>query len=283
MRGWRPRAKCHDARRLGCTLLVLLLAGQALAQPQATLEARPAEIPLNRLLAVTLELAWTGDADSFDIPPPDISELNGFEAIENTLSASRTNGHNVVRYEMKLKPLKQGDYDLGRIKVEYYEKGRDVRTVIPLPETRVRVTREEILGRRGKLALGTGMAAAAIAILCFLKAHSTRASRRKERNQLKYANGEHSKLLAELGAARRLLLEGRTGEYLENLCGMADSDFLRPYARTERLRELAERVRFGGETPSPDHLRWAENQVRSAIREAFPEETESGEEREGGT
>jgi hypothetical protein len=70
-------------------------------------------------------------------------------------------------------------------------------------------------------------------------------------------------------------MEGDMGAYLEKLCALADSDELRAHAgKIEELRDLAESVKFGGLTPSPDQLRWAEKMVKNAIEKAYPADDE---------
>lgn len=251
----------------------MFLACRAAAQPQVTLKPRTRAIPLNRTLIVTLELVWAGEADVYDVPQPDLSGLPEFEAVDRQLSAMRRGGENLLRYEFMMKPLKEGEYDLGRMRVEYFEKGRDVPTAIYLPRTPVKVVSPEVLGPRAKTAVVIGMLVAASAAAIALVVRSRRMSREKTLSEFETAMHTRAGLLAKLDDARLFLIEGETGTYLEKLLELADSDALRPHAeRTDELRELAEDVKFGGHTASPDQLTWAEKLVRNAIRKTFPDD-----------
>ncbi len=268
------------ARKIALTVVILFLACRASAQPQATLKPRTKALPLNRTLTVTLELVWAGEADVYDVPQPDLSGLPEFETVDRQLSAMRRGDENLLRYEFVMKPLKEGEFDLSRMRVEYFEKGRDVPTAIYLPRTPVKVVSPEALGPRAKTAVGIGMVAAACAFVIALVTRSRRMSREKRLSELETAVQTRACLLARLDDARPLLIEGKIGTYLEKLLNLVDSDALRPHAeKTDELRELAEDVKFGGHIASPDQLNWAEKLVRNAIRKAFPDEDEREEEK----
>lgn len=266
------RAGLRQTRTIALAVFILFLACRAAAQPQATLTPRSKAIPLNRTLILTLELVWAGEADVYDVPQPDLSGLPEFETVDRRLSAMRRGGENLLRYEFTMKPLKVGEYDLDRMRVEYFEKGRDVPTAVHLPRTPVKVVAPEMLGPRAKTAIGASVLVAVCGVVIAMVARSRRMSREKTLSQLETDMQTRVALLAELDDARLLLIEGETGAYLEKLLELADSDPLRLHAeRTDELRELAEDVKFGGHAASPDQLNWAEKMVRNAVRKAFPD------------
>ena len=167
------------------------------------------------------------------------------------------------------------EYDLARIRVQYFEKGRDVPTAIPLPRTVVRVGSSELVSRTAKMAIGIGVAIAAGAIALLLLIRSKQTSRERKLDESKQFEHAREDSSARLSSLRSLRIEGDIGSYLERLCTLAESDTLRPHTeKIIELQQLAESVKFGGHTPSPDELNWAENIVKSAIRKAFPKESE---------
>jgi hypothetical protein len=250
---------------------VIFLSGHAIAQPQATLKNLPQSVPLNRLMNITLELTWSGEADLYDIPQPDFSELMEFDVVERSLHATRQGGENGLRYDFVLKPLKRGKYDISRLRVECFEKGQDIPIAISLPQTVVEVGAPELIPRRIKITagLGTIVAAGAIAFLLVFR----KRKRTLEMIKCEARTGEQTRmdLLAELNAARALRIEGEMGSFLGRLMELAESDTLREHAeKSDELHMLAESVKFGGHTLSPDELNWAENIIKNAIRSAFP-------------
>jgi hypothetical protein len=248
-------------------ILLLILSGSSAAQPQAAIDASPRAVPINRQLRLTLELTWTGEADAYDVPPPDLSALTEFEVVERSLSTEHGNGANALTHVFILQPLKQGEFDVGRIQALYFEKDKDVPRRIPLPRTEVKVLPPELLPLRAKVGVGALVVVAIGAALAF--------SRKKKRGRLGSSPTAlaRDELSAKLGKAASLRVEGEFGAYMEELCEMAESEELRPHVG--KLAELSEEIRFGGLVPSPDQLSWAEKKVRHAIRMAFPIEDES--------
>jgi len=265
--GWRP------AGAAAFVFLIILLAGYSVAQPQATFRPSPKTVPLNRLLRVTLEIVWAGEADVYDIPQPDLSGLPEFAILERSLSATRKGDENLMKYEFVMKPLKEGEYDLDRMVVKYYEKGVDIPTDVVLPQTIVRVLPGEIVPRKAKIALSVGALVAAAALAGFLAVRAKKSARKSKADASEAGGRKRESLLAELSGAASLRIEGEMGAYMEKLFALADSDELRPHVdRIEDLRDLTENVKFAGLAPSPDQLRWAEKLVKKAIKMAFPEE-----------
>jgi len=257
---------------------IILLAGQAAAQPQATISRHPQSVPLNRLLNITLEVVWAGEADVYDIPQPDLSRLTEFEIIDQRLSAMREGDANKLGYDFVVKPLKQGEYDLAAMKIEYFEKGKDVPITIPLPQTVVRVGPRELLSRRAKMGIGLGAALVAVAIAVSVIIRNKKKSEEIKLGKATTNSHTRTGLLTELNATRALRIEGATGEYLEKLSELAALDALqRHIEKISELRQLAEDVKFGGHIASPDQLNWAENLVKRAIHNAFPTEEEDDE------
>jgi len=253
--------------------LIILLAGSSVAQPQATLRPSPKTVPLNRLLRVTLEIVWAGEADVYDVPQPDLSGLPEFAILEQSLSATRKGDKNLMKYEFVMKPLKEGEYDLDRIVVKYYEKGVDIPTAIPLPQTLIRVVPRELAPRGVISGIVIGVLAAAAGLAVFFATHKKKSMRQERSDATQAASRRRESLLAELSGAAPLRIEGEMGAYMEKLLALADSDELRPHVdRIEDLRDLTENVKFAGLAPSPDQLRWAEKLVKKAIKMAFPEE-----------
>ncbi len=237
------------------------------------LRPSPKTVPLNRLLRVTLEIVWAGEADVYDIPQPNLSGLPEFAILERSLSATRKGDENLMKYEFVMKPLKEGEYDLDRMVVKYYEKGVDIPTDVVLPQTIVRVLPEEIVPRKAKIALSVGALVTAAALAGFLAVRAKKSAQKRKADASEAGGRKRESLLAELSGAAPLRVEGEMGAYMEKLLVLADSDELRPYIdRIEDLRDLTENVKFAGLAPSPDQLRWAEKLVKKAIKMAFPEE-----------
>ncbi len=250
---------------------ILLFAGQSAAEPQAKLEAHSPTVPRNGRLRVALELVWAGEADLYDIPRPDLSDIPDFDVLEIEIFTERRGDENRLRYSLALEPMKEGEYDLGQMKVEYFEKGQDVATAIELPQTIIKVTGPALIGRKGKLAVAVGAVLIACAAAAGSILRSRERTRKTSRDDLAAKRHTREGLLAELDAARRFRIEGETGTYLDTLCMLAASESLKPHTRnTEELNELKENVKFGDLTPSPDQLDGAEKSIRNAIREAFP-------------
>jgi hypothetical protein len=218
-----------------------------------------------------LELAWAGEADVYDIPPPDFSAMTEFETVERSLSATRTGDTNRLKYEFTMKPLKQGECNLDKMNVQYFEKGADVPIRLELPRAVVRVVSPQLVPRVAKVGIGIAALVAAGAAAIVLATRSKKRSRQERSKRSKTAADARSSIVAELDAARRHRIEGEFGTYLEALCAMADSEALRAHiARGAELHELAENVKFGGNIPSPDQLAWAEKLIKSAIERSFP-------------
>ena len=254
---------------------IILAPAFSAAQPQATLKVKPQTVPLNRELCVTLELAWAGEADVYDIPPPDISPLAAFEALERSLSTAREDGQNLLRHEFVMKPLVEGEHDLGRMIVTYYEKGVDIPTTIPLSRTMVKVVPRELVPRGVINGIIIGLLSAAVGLAVFFATQRKKSLRRERIDSAMDSKRRREELSADLSNALILRMEGDMGAYLEKLCALTDSDELRAHAgKIEELRDLAESVKFGGLTPSPDQLRWAEKMVKNAIEKAYPADDE---------
>jgi hypothetical protein len=268
----RGRAGYGLAKEIAIIIpFILLFAGQSAAEPQAKLEPHSRTVPRNGQLRVALELVWAGEADLYDIPRPDLSGIPDFDVLEIKISTERRGDENRLRYSLALEPMKEGEYDLGQMKVTYFEKGQDVATTIELPETIIKVTGPALIGRKGKLAVAVGAILLACAAGVGYILRSRERTREASRDDLAAKRHTREGLLAELDAARRFRIEGETGIYLDKLCMLSDSEKLRPHARnTDELKELTENVKFGDLTPSPDQLDGAEKSIRSAIREAFP-------------
>jgi len=268
----RGRAGYGLAKEIAIIIpFILLFAVQSAAEPQAKLEAHSRTVTRNGRLRVALELVWTGEADLYDIPRPDLSGIPDFDVLEIEISTERRGDENRLRYSLALEPMKEGEYDLGQMKVEYFEKGQDVATAIYLPQTIIKVTGPALIGRKGKLAVAVG----AILLACAAAAghifRSRERTREASRDNLAAKRHTRDGLLAELGAARRFRIEGEIGNYLDTLCMLAESERLKPHIHnTDELKELTENVKFGDLTPSPDQLDGAEKAIRNAIREAFP-------------
>jgi hypothetical protein len=252
-------------------IIFLFFASQSDAQPQATLKPHEQTAPLNRELRVTLELVWKGEADLYDVPQPDLSELEGLEVVARNLSAERSGNENRLRYEFMLKPLREGELDLGQMRANYYEKGEDAPVLISLPRTPVIITGPELLGRTAKAAIGLGLAMITAGVVGIRIFRSRKASIAKKRQDSDAAEATRSNLLARVERARSLLIEGNPAAYFETLCEIASSEPLRASSqKLDELLDLTETVKFGSHTPSPDEIRWAEKQVRAAILKAFP-------------
>lgn len=253
--------------------LLFISAGQSYAQPLAELKPHTRTIPLNRALRVTLEVVWAGAADLYDVPQPDLSGLAQFEVTEHRVLATRQGDENRLRHELVMKPLEEGEHDLSHMQVRYFEKGEDTPTAIPLSRTTVRVTSPEKLSRNAKIAIGMVAILALTGAGGIILIHARRASREKKRRESETLMHTRADFLSRLEEARPLLIEGKTAMYLDELRRLADSDALGPHVeKGDRLRELAEDVKFGGRTASPDELNWAEKTIRAAIRKAFPAE-----------
>jgi hypothetical protein len=284
-RGLRPSV--HGlAKQAIISFFILLLADHAIAQPQATLTCRPQQVPLNRSLEMTLELVWSGEADVYDIPQPDLSPLKEFEIVERSLAAKRENNKNKLRYGFVLKPLKRGEHDVSEMRVEYFEKGRDIAVAIPLPQTIVTVGKPELLSRRARIGIGAGLGTAAVIMAVLIAVRSKKKSRETQQQQTTSAARLRTDLLAELKAARGYRIEGDTSKYLEKLCTLGESEALRgSFRRRGELYQMLEDVKFGGRVLSPDELNWVEGLMKDAIKKAFPadsDETEEGVQNQGG-
>jgi hypothetical protein len=256
-------------------LLISSFASTANSQPQARITFHPQKVHLNRFLHVTLELVWSGEADVYDIPRPDLSALPDFEVAEQSISASRKGEGNTLTFQLVLKPLKEGTYNLGLMKVSHFEKGKDVAAPVSLPEAVVQVQPPEALGFGAKAGLAAGAAIAACAGGFFFviraKARSRKWREREQEEDVSLREG----FLADLKKARRLLIDGEPGRYVEALVGLMESDTLRPHVqRIDEARALAESLKYGGQAASPDQLKWAEKLVKEAIEKAFPHRLE---------
>ena len=267
------------ATRAILSFFIILLAGQAAAQPQATVSRYPQSVPLNRLLKITLEVVWAGEADVYDIPQPDLSALTDFEVIDRGLSATREGNDNKLRYDFVMKPHKQGEYDLAAMKVKYFEKGKDIPTIIPLSSTVVKVGPRELLSWRAKMGIGLGAALVACVIAISVMIRNRKRAQEDMLDAAKTAEHTRTSLLAELNAARSFRIEGATGEYLEQLSALAALDPLQGHIdKLAELRQLTEDVKFGGHIASPDQLNWAENLLKRAIHNTFPADEDEDEE-----
>ncbi len=260
-----------QAGKAAIILLLFLFSGPAVAQPQATITPCPESVPLNRHIHVTLELSWTGEADVYDIPQPDVSALEEFQIVERSLSTERRGDENILRHEFTLQPLEEGEYYIGRMNVQYFEKDKDVPVSLPLPQALVEVTPREILPRGIRNGIIVGLLCAGTAIGIGMAAQRRKKLQQEEVASALAADKKRDEFSAKLADAVSLRIEGDLGAYLENLCALADSAELKPHVgRVEDLRELAENVKFGGLAPSPDQLSWAEKLVKNAIKETFP-------------
>ena len=259
------------AGKAAIILLLFLFSGPVAAQPQATITPCPESVPLNRHIYVTLELSWTGEADVYDIPQPDVSALEEFQVLEQSLSTERRGDENVLRHKFVMQPLEEGEYDIGRMSVQYFEKDKDVPVSLSLPQALVEVTPREILPRGIRNGIIVGLLCAGTAIGIGMAAQRRKKLQQEEVGSALAADKKRDEFSAKLADAVSLRIEGDLGAYLENLCTLADSAELKPHVdRIEELRELAENVKFGGLAPSPDQLSWAEKLVKNAIKETFP-------------
>jgi hypothetical protein len=273
--------KCQPCGRLAAVLKTGLfvlflnsavLTGKGYSQPQAHIVPHPEKVHLNELLQVTLELVWSGEVDMYDIPGPDLSGLPEFKLQEQSLSASRRGEENVLTYQFTLKPLKEGSFDLGTMNVRYFEKGKDVPVTAELPQCLVTVQPPERFGAGAKAGIAVGATFVAGGLVFFLMMRTRTRTKEKAVKSSDEAMHVRADLLAELESAKRLLLEGETGRYVEELCRLLESDPLRPFAqKAGELHELAESLRFGAQAASPDQLKWAEKSVRESIEKAFPQ------------
>jgi hypothetical protein len=248
-------------------ILLFILSGASQAQPRATIQPSPQAVPLNQQLNITLELVWTGEVDAYDIPQPDASMLAEFRVVGRSLSAERRDGENVLRHDILLQPLKEGEYDVSRIRVGYFEKEKDVPMRISLPQTMVTVLPPKLIPNSIWVAAGvSAFAAAAVTAVMIV-----RGKIRKNNGPVSAVSGRRDELLLELNDAVALRIEGEIGAYMDKLCALANAKELEPHiGKLDQLRELTESVKFGGLIPSPDQLSWAEKKVKGAIREAFP-------------
>jgi hypothetical protein len=252
-------------------LFSLALAREGFPQPQARIILHPQKVHLNRLAHVTLELLWTGEADLYDIPGPDLSALADFEVTEQSISAVRRGNENFLTYEFTLKPKKEGKYDLGRIKLNYFEKGKDVPVAVALPGASVTVLPPELLSFGAKAGIGAGAAIAFGAMIGFFLLQGRKKIRTQEKRQSEEALQTRSGMQEEFERAKRLLIEGETGRYLDDLRRLMESDALRPHAqKLDDLRALADSLKYGGGAISPDQIEWAEKLVKEAMEKAFP-------------
>ena len=165
----------------------------------------------------------------------------------------------------------EGEYDLGRMSVQYFEKDKDVPVSLPLSQALVEVTPREIIPRGVKSGIIIGLLAAAAGLAIALAMQRKKKLQQEEIGSALAVDRVRDEFSAKLGAAVTLRIEGDLGEYLANLCELADSAELRPHiGNVEELRELAENVKFGGLAPSPDQLSWAEKLIKKAIKETVP-------------
>jgi hypothetical protein len=203
----RVRVGYGQAGIIAFLLFILTGAGQSFAQPRASLKPSSQVVPLNRSVHVALTLTWVGEADVYDIPQPDLSGLPKFKLVEMELSATRRGNENHLRYELVMESLEEGEYDLDRMRVEYYEKGKDVPTSVPLHRATVRVISPELLGGRVKLAIAGGVVLAVVAVAAILIIRYRKKSFRRGLDKSDIAEQVRGGLLAELTAARSLLIE----------------------------------------------------------------------------
>ncbi len=252
-------------------LFPLLYATLSAAQPQARVELHPQKVHVGALLHVTLETLWSGEADVYDIPRPDLASLPDFEIVGQSLSAAKRGKENALTYSFDLKPKKEGAYDLNQMAVHYYEKGKDVPTAISIPSAVVQVLPPERITATTEVALlsATLLVGGGSLALVF-----SRRKRRGQKRLLEKRQGDsltRARLHEEIDAGRRLLIEGETGAYIESLCRILESEQVQPHGqKAQELRALADSVKYGGLAPSPDQLKWAERTVRQAIDNAFP-------------
>jgi hypothetical protein len=266
------------AGKVAIILLLFLFSGPVAAQPQAKITPNPQSVPLSRSINVTLELTWAGEADVYDIPQPDVSALKEFQILERSLSTERRGDENVLRHKLVMQPLEEGEYDLGRMSVQYFEKDKDVPVSLPLPETLVEVTPREIIPRGIRNGIIIGLLGAGVGIGISLAAQRKKRLRQKKLGSALAADRMREEFSTKLADAVTLRIEGDLGAYLEGLCALADSAELRPHIeKLEELSELAENVKFGGLAPSPDQLSWAEKLIKSAVKKAFPVDDEAPE------
>ena len=274
----QPCGRLAAVLKTGLFVLFLnsaVLAGEGYSQPQARIVPYPEKVHLNRLLQVTLELVWSGEVDVYDIPGPDFSALPEFELQEQSLSASRRGEENFLTYRFVLKPLKEGSFDLGEMKVHYFEKGKDQPITAELPQCLVAVLPPEKVGGGAKAGIAAGATAAVGGFAFFLMMRTRKKAKEQAAKSSREAMRVRGDLLTELESAKRLLLEGETGSYMKELCRLLESDALQPFAqKTDELHELAESIEFGGQVPTPDQLKWAEKSVKETIEKAFPQNVE---------
>lgn len=257
----------------GATAIILLfiLSGSSQAQPRATIRPSSTAVPLNEQLHIALEVEWTGDVDAYDIPQPDVSMLSEFRVVRSSLSAERKNGRNVLKHDIVLQPLKEGEYDMGRIRLEYFEKNRDVPVQIPLPKTMVTVVPPRLIPDKAVTAAAVGALIVAVVGVTIILVRRDGTRKRKRSGAAPEARRTRDELLAELNEAISLRIAGETGAYLDGLYALAGAPEVEPHiGALDQLRELTEGVKFGGLILSPDQQEWAEKKVKNAIRLAFP-------------
>lgn len=252
-------------------LYIFLAAADITAQPEARLALDPQEVHLNRLLHLNLELAWEGEADVYDIPRPDLSAIPDFKIVGQSISATRKGDKNMLNYHLVLKPLKEGTYDLNRMKVTYYEKGKDIPTAIDLPSAIIQVRPPQALGYTAEAGIAAGLSLALCTAAGYIVIRSKKKAQRGRAAEIAANDRTRARIVAEIEGTRRLLLEGETGRYLEALCGILESEALRAHAeKLDELRELANSVKYSGQAASPDQLKWAEKLVKETVEKAFP-------------
>lgn len=215
-----------------------------------------------------VRLHWAGRLDEYLPQPPKVNLPAGLAQAGVTASSDSRDGSQVVLYRVALRAEEAGSYALDPVELRYTPRAAsDIATSrVSGPTIEVR-PRQPLWKHPSLLTLGT-LSALAITVLGLV----TMRRRSDRRSQERSAGEDRQRRLEDrLAEARRLRLNGSPGASLLLLLEMLEE--LGEAKSLEEHAVLAEGVRYGGRTPSPEEVERLQRAVERglAVLRSVPE------------
>lgn len=227
-------------------LLLFIPAVPAHTAPQVEAKLAASTISTGTPFALSITVAWQGDADQYVIVPPEPELPDGVEKQSSCFVSSASAGIQTMHYTFFLRALNNGDYTIKPAEVKYWARGEEKESTAASGEVNFKAVHFALIENHKTL-----IASICVMLLAFTVSGIVFVVLRKKkaRRQKQEAGGETGadKRAAELlHVCRQCKLRGDHAGFCTAAIELARIVAPQQTELTDNLAARLEKVRFGG-------------------------------------
>jgi len=238
----------------------------SLVPPTAEVALGKASPQVGETFPLDIRVRWDGDLEDYILKPPKVSLPDGVEQVSLSGSSSSETGAQIVTYRAVLRGLEAGDYALGPVELRYTPRFEQSPVSARVEGPRVQVLAPVSPFSGVGLVMTGALGAVGLVALVLIR-------RRRRGGDNESPVDELTRLQGVLDGAKRSRMDGDAASCVESLlevCSTLGEEDETSEALSAQLRELLERVRFGGARPAVSELDRLERQVELRVRSLSP-------------